>query len=77
MACRVRLTHPQRQRQRRKSVRENLSERLYAWRKRNDYSQSEAALKLQVSVRTLQEWEQGRALPHGLTLRTLHQLTRA
>jgi DNA-binding transcriptional regulator YiaG len=32
---------------------------------------------LQVSVRTLQEWEQGRARPHGLTLRTLNQLTRS
>jgi DNA-binding transcriptional regulator YiaG len=44
----------------------SLSERLYGWRKRNDLSQSEAALKLQVSKRTLQEWEQGRAEPRHL-----------
>ena len=29
-------------------------------------AQSEAALKLQISKRTLQEWEQGRAEPEGL-----------
>src|SRR5438067_10082556 len=48
MACRIRT---QRQRQRRKSIREDLEERLCAWRKRKDYSQSETALKLQVSIR--------------------------
>jgi len=30
---------------------------------KKEYSDSEAALKLQVSVRTLQEWKQGRARP--------------
>lgn len=44
----------------------SLSERLYDWRKRKDLSQSEAALKLRVSKRTLQEWEQGRAEPRHL-----------
>jgi DNA-binding XRE family transcriptional regulator len=44
----------------------NLSDELRAWRHRNNLSQSEAALKLQVSKRTLQEWEQGRAEPDGL-----------
>ncbi len=39
---------------------------LRAWRKREDLSQSEAALRLQISKRTLQEWEQGRAEPRGL-----------
>jgi len=39
--------------------------RLRAWRERNNLSQSEAALKLQISKRTLQEWEQGRAAPRG------------
>ena len=38
---------------------------LRAWRKRENLSQSEAALKLQISNRTLQEWEQARAVPHG------------
>src|SRR5205814_9633815 len=40
--------------------------RLRAWRERNNLSQSEAALKLQISKRTLQEWEQDRAVPRGL-----------
>ena len=72
MACRIRA-----QRQRRKLAREDLGERLYAWRRRHDLSQSQAASKLQVSARTLQEWEQGRARPHGLALRTIHQLIRS
>jgi DNA-binding transcriptional regulator YiaG len=40
--------------------------RLRAWRERQNLSQSETALRLQISKRTLQEWEQGRAEPHGL-----------
>jgi DNA-binding XRE family transcriptional regulator len=40
--------------------------RLRGWRERNNLSQSEAALKLQISKRTLQEWEQDRAAPRGL-----------
>lgn len=46
----------------------NLSVRLYDWRKKNDLSQSEAALKLKVSKRTLQEWEQGRSQPRHLAM---------
>ena len=45
------------------SLMKSLSKRLFDWRKRNDLSQSEAALKLRISKRTLQEWEQGRAEP--------------
>ena len=71
MACRPR---PERT-PLRKSAPDSLGDQIYAWRKQNNYSQSEAALKLQLSVRTLQEWEQGRARPHALTARTLHQLT--
>ena len=44
----------------------SIARRLRAWRERENLSQSEAALKLQISKRTLQEWEQGRAVPHGL-----------
>jgi DNA-binding XRE family transcriptional regulator len=40
--------------------------RLRAWRERNNLSQSEAALTLQISKRTLQEWEQARAAPRAL-----------
>ncbi len=48
-----------------------LSDLLYSWRKKNDFSQSEAALRLQVSPRTLQEWEQGRAQPTHLALQAI------
>jgi DNA-binding transcriptional regulator YiaG len=47
---------------------ESLGERLYGWRERSNLSQSEAALKLKISKRTLQEWEQGRATPAHLAL---------
>lgn len=53
------------------SSRQSLSERLYDWRKRNDLSQSEAALKLKISKRTLQEWEHGRSEPRHLAMATI------
>jgi DNA-binding transcriptional regulator YiaG len=63
-----------RRKARHSSVPVSLSERLYQWRKRNDFSQSEAALKLQVSTRTLQEWEQGRARPRHLAFEAVDAL---
>jgi len=47
---------------------ESLSERIYQWREARNLSQGEAALKLRLSKRTLQEWEQGRAAPTHLGL---------
>ena len=52
----------------------SLAQRLYAWRKKNDFSQNQAALKLQISKRTLQEWEQGRAEPQHLALDAINVL---
>ena len=49
----------------------SLSERLYDWRKKNDLSQSEAALTLNISKRTLQEWEHGRAEPRHLAMHAI------
>jgi DNA-binding XRE family transcriptional regulator len=66
MSCRLR--RPTGRKARHSSVAVPLSERLYQWRKRKDFSQSEAALRLQLSTRTLQEWEQGRARPRHLAL---------
>ena len=51
-----------------------LGERLYVWRKENDFSQTEAASKLQISLRTVQEWEQGRAQSRHLALQSINQL---
>src|SRR5438477_7826611 len=42
-----------------------FARRLRVWRERKNLSQSEAALKLQISKRTLQEWEQDRSAPRG------------
>ena len=43
-----------------------FADQLRPWRHKHNLSQSEAALKLQISKRTLQEWEQSRAEPEGL-----------
>ena len=41
---------------------------LVAWREQNDYTQQEAADKLGVSRRSLENWEQERAMPQGFGL---------
>src|SRR5438034_11655595 len=56
---------------RRKRTKNEIAVALAAWRKRNKRSQSKAALKLKVSVRTLQEWEQDRSTPRHLALEAL------
>jgi DNA-binding transcriptional regulator YiaG len=68
-------THPRHTRYR-KSAGEELSARLRAWREKNDFSQSEAALRLQISKRTLQEWEQERAEPRGLASAAIEKAIR-
>jgi DNA-binding transcriptional regulator YiaG len=47
---------------------------LRAWRRAHNLSQGKAAFKLQISIRTLQEWEQGRAAPRGIAFVALHKL---
>ncbi len=69
MSCRVRQ-----QGKRRSSAAKRWSDQLYDWRMRNDFSQTEAAMKLQISTRTLQEWEQGRARPRHLALVAINKL---
>jgi DNA-binding transcriptional regulator YiaG len=61
MAYGTRPSHLQHQ----KAAIDTSPARLRAWRERENLSQSEAALRLQISKRTLQEWEQGRAAPRG------------
>jgi DNA-binding transcriptional regulator YiaG len=56
---------------------EAFPRRLRAWRERNNLSQSEAALKLQISKRTLQEWEQDRIAPRGLARTAIGKTIRA
>jgi DNA-binding transcriptional regulator YiaG len=50
---------------------------LPAWRERENLFQSEAALKLQISKRTLQEWEQARAAPRGFARTAVEKAIRA
>lgn len=58
----------------RRSSGKSLGERLCDWREANDLSQSEGAMKLKVSKRTLQEWEQGRATPRHLAMEAVMAL---
>lgn len=81
MSCRVRQTDKRRspgrrnaQNERRPSRAQTWRDRLYHWRERNDFSQTEAAMKLQVSPRTFQEWEQGRARPRHLALVAMNKI---
>lgn len=48
--------------------------RLRAWRRARGLSQSQAAPLLGISQRTLENWEQRRSQPRGLTLKHLAQL---
>ena len=75
MSCRVRPVV--KGKARRSSAPVPFSERLYQWRKKNDFSQSEAAFKLRISKRTLQEWEQDRARPRHLALAAVEALIKS
>ena len=72
MAYGTRAAHTQHQ----KTATGTFAARVRAWRKRENLSQSEAALRLQISKRTLQEWEQGRAEPRGLAQTAFEQAIR-
>ena len=72
MAYGTRAFHVQHQ----KEAIDKFPARLRAWRKRENLSQGEAALHLQISKRTLQEWEQARATPQGFARAALEQAIR-
>jgi DNA-binding transcriptional regulator YiaG len=46
-----------------KSKKSTFADLLLDWRTRHAWNREEAAAKLGVSYRTLQEWEQGRRVP--------------
>ena len=75
MSCRLRS--PAKRKAKRPPAPVPFGERLYEWRKKKDFSQSEAALKLRISTRTLQEWEQGRARPRHLALSAVEALIKS
>ena len=72
MSCRLRS--PAGRKAKRSSGPVAFGDRLYEWRRKNNFSQSEAALKLRISTRTLQEWEQGRARPRHLAMGAVEAL---
>lgn len=47
---------------------------LREWRERNGYSQRDAALMLKVSKRSLENWEQERAMPQGFGLQAMLEI---
>jgi DNA-binding XRE family transcriptional regulator len=51
-----------------------FARKLKEWREGNDYTQQEAADKLGVSRRSLENWEQERAMPQGFGLGAMLQI---
>jgi len=47
---------------------------LRNWRERNGYSQRDAAVVLKVSKRSLENWEQERAMPQGFGLQAMLEI---
>jgi DNA-binding transcriptional regulator YiaG len=47
---------------------------LRKWRDRNGYSQRDAAVALKVSKRSLENWEQERAMPQGFGLQMMLEI---
>lgn len=54
-----------------------LARLLREWRDRNEYSQRGASDFLGISKRTLENWEQERAMPQGFALQALLQIIKA
>ena len=52
-------------------TKKQFAKNLRAWRERKAFTQSEAAKKLGLSVRTLQNWEIARNMPRGFGLHAL------
>ena len=54
-----------------------LARQLREWRERNEYSQRGASDALGISKRTLENWEQERAMPQGFALQALLKIITA
>jgi DNA-binding transcriptional regulator YiaG len=52
----------------------DFAKTLVAWREQNNYTQQEAADRLGVSRRSLENWEQERAMPQGFGLGAMLQI---
>ena len=51
-----------------------FADMLRKWRDRNGYSQRDAAEVLKVSKRSLENWEQERAMPQGFGLQAMLEI---
>lgn len=49
---------------------------LRKWREKNHYSQRDAAEVLKVSKRSLENWEQERAMPQGFGLQAMLEIVK-
>jgi DNA-binding transcriptional regulator YiaG len=58
----------------RKRPGKDFCRKLVAWRGREGFSQRDAAEFLDMSKRTLQNWEQGVSFPTGLALRYIEAM---
>jgi DNA-binding transcriptional regulator YiaG len=52
----------------------DFAKTLVTWRERNNYTQRTAAEMLGVSKRSLENWEQERAMPQGFGLKAMLRL---
>ena len=52
-------------------TRKQFAKKLKAWRERKGFTQADAAKKLGLSARTLQNWEIARNMPRGYGLAAL------
>jgi DNA-binding transcriptional regulator YiaG len=55
----------------RKTQSETLPNLLTQWRTKKGLTKADAARKLKIPYRTLQDWELGNRTPRGLALRTI------
>ena len=56
---------------------EQFAKALQDWRESNGYTQQEAADRLGVSRRSLENWEQERAMPQGFGLSAMLKIIQA
>ena len=52
----------------------SFAQLLRKWREKNNYSQRDAAEVLKVSRRSLENWEQERAMPQGFGLQAMLEI---
>jgi DNA-binding transcriptional regulator YiaG len=57
-----------------KTHKARFAQEFKSWRSRKGFSQSQAAEFLEISVKTLQNWEIARTMPHGIAMSAVRAL---